>query len=117
MRVLLCCAGLALTGCAGMKRIRLDTPANANVRALLVPGLGLQRVQYEDTGVGRLQAQVLMESRCRGPADVIHDGDLALTNSGGVFVGGVLISFQERPAAKRANFTREAQFRCAPVEL
>lgn len=119
MRVALCCAVFAVTGCAGMKRITLHTPANGVPRALLVPGLGgLHRVQYEDSGVGRLQAETLMQSKCTGPAAVVSDGDLALVSSGGVLVGqSILVPIQERPGARRFNFTREAQFRCGPVEL
>jgi hypothetical protein len=117
MRFVLVVSALAVTGCAGMKPIKLFTPSHEN-RAMVIPGVGgLHRAQYEDSAIGRLQAETLIESHCRGPGAVVADAELQTVSGGGVLLGGVVVPLNSRPAARRASFTREVSFRCGPVEL
>lgn len=118
MRVWLCGVAAIVTGCAGMQPIKLHTPGPPPPRAELVRGLGgLHGVQFEDSTAGRVQAEVLMESFCGGPAAVVQEGELAQVSGAHVLVGSVLVPITARPSAKRWNFVREARFRCSPIEL
>ena len=117
MRFVLVVRALSVTGCAGMMPIKLFTPSHEN-RAMVIPGVGgLHRAQYEDSAIGRLQAETLIESHCRGPGAVVADAELQTVSGGGVLLGRVVVPLNSRPAARRASFTREVSFRCGPVEL
>lgn len=119
MRVVISlCSALAITGCAGMKPIKLGPAPGITPRAMVVQGVGgLHRAQYEDSTLGRLQLEALVESRCGGPAQVVSDGEIQIVSGGGFLLGKVIVPLNSRPGARGANLSREVSFRCGPLEL
>ncbi|MCA2981495.1 MAG: hypothetical protein INH41_02075 [Myxococcaceae bacterium] len=109
---------LALAGCAGLKPVKLYTPGADAAPAFVIRGVGgLHRVQYVDSAPGRRSAETAMQAHCRGPAEAVNDGALQVSTATVVLGPTVVIPVASRPAARRANVTRELVFRCQPLEL